>query len=245
MMGTFLARALHATLRHGCAGRQLASSCGTTIPATEQVMRALTVAPGIANSARVEDVPEPPRVRRRRAGAHPGARRLRHRPRNRVGRLRLGAAGRKAAGDRPRIARRSVRGARRQRTSPRRSRRRHRAPARSGAVPGLRGRRMGYVPQRPLHRARHQGAQRLRCRIFSASSPTFCVKVDRALGDAGVLVEPTSVVAKAWDHTERIGRRSRAWQPQTLLGHRRRADRSARRTDRRAARPRRPCARPS
>ena len=34
---------------------------------------------------------------------------------------------------------------------------------------------------------------------------------------AGVLVEPTSIVAKAWDHTERIGRRSRAWQPKTLL----------------------------
>jgi threonine dehydrogenase-like Zn-dependent dehydrogenase len=32
-----------------------------------------------------------------------------------------------------------------------------------------------------------------------------------------VLVEPASVVAKAWDHTERIGGRSRAWQPQTLL----------------------------
>jgi threonine dehydrogenase-like Zn-dependent dehydrogenase len=47
--------------------------------------------------------------------------------------------------------------------------------------------------------------------------PDFLVKVDQALGDAGVLVEPASVVAKAWDHTERIGRRSRAWQPQTLL----------------------------
>jgi threonine dehydrogenase-like Zn-dependent dehydrogenase len=47
--------------------------------------------------------------------------------------------------------------------------------------------------------------------------PDFLVKVDHSLGDAGVLVEPTSVVAKAWDHTERIGRRSRAWQPQTLL----------------------------
>ena len=33
----------------------------------------------------------------------------------------------------------------------------------------------------------------------------------------GVLVEPTSIVAKAWDHTERIGRRSRAWSPKTLL----------------------------
>jgi threonine dehydrogenase-like Zn-dependent dehydrogenase len=47
--------------------------------------------------------------------------------------------------------------------------------------------------------------------------PDFLVKIDGALGDAGVLVEPTSVVAKAWDHTERIGQRSRAWQPQTLL----------------------------
>src|SRR5580704_5676572 len=47
--------------------------------------------------------------------------------------------------------------------------------------------------------------------------PDFLVKVDRTLGDAGVLVEPTSVVAKAWDHTERIGHRSRSFQPQTLL----------------------------
>ena len=32
-----------------------------------------------------------------------------------------------------------------------------------------------------------------------------------------MLLEPTSVVAKAWDHTERIGQRSRSWQPKTLL----------------------------
>ena len=32
-----------------------------------------------------------------------------------------------------------------------------------------------------------------------------------------MLLEPTSVVAKAWDHTERIGRRSRSWRPKTLL----------------------------
>ncbi|MBA3983314.1 MAG: glucose 1-dehydrogenase [Actinomycetota bacterium] len=34
--------------------------------------------------------------------------------------------------------------------------------------------------------------------------PEFAVKVSAALGDAAVLVEPTSVVAKAWDHVERI-----------------------------------------
>jgi len=43
------------------------------------------------------------------------------------------------------------------------------------------------------------------------------VKLDPSLDTNGVLVEPTSVVAKAWDHTERIGRRSRGFQPKTLL----------------------------
>ncbi|MEO6877354.1 MAG: alcohol dehydrogenase catalytic domain-containing protein, partial [Gemmatimonadaceae bacterium] len=37
--------------------------------------------------------------------------------------------------------------------------------------------------------------------------PAFVVRLDPALGDLGVLVEPASVVAKAWEHTERIGRR--------------------------------------
>jgi threonine dehydrogenase-like Zn-dependent dehydrogenase len=36
------------------------------------------------------------------------------------------------------------------------------------------------------------------------------------LGDLGVLLEPTTVVAKAWDHIERIGRRAE-WKPQTVL----------------------------
>jgi glucose 1-dehydrogenase len=47
--------------------------------------------------------------------------------------------------------------------------------------------------------------------------PEFLIKLDPSLGMHGVLVEPTSIVAKAWDHIERIGRRSRAWQPKTLL----------------------------
>ena len=47
--------------------------------------------------------------------------------------------------------------------------------------------------------------------------PEFLIKLDPSLGMHGVLVEPTSIVAKAWDHIERIGRRSRAWQPRTLL----------------------------
>jgi threonine dehydrogenase-like Zn-dependent dehydrogenase len=38
--------------------------------------------------------------------------------------------------------------------------------------------------------------------------PGFAVKVDPSLGDLGVLLEPTSVVAKAWEHLERIGARA-------------------------------------
>jgi threonine dehydrogenase-like Zn-dependent dehydrogenase len=52
---------------------------------------------------------------------------------------------------------------------------------------------------------------------FFRIEPEYTVKLDPSLGMNGVLVEPTSVVAKAWDHTERIGHRSRAWQPKTLL----------------------------
>lgn len=46
--------------------------------------------------------------------------------------------------------------------------------------------------------------------------PEFAVKVDKSLGLAGVLTEPTSVVAKAWEQIERIG--GRAWfEPRSLL----------------------------
>jgi glucose 1-dehydrogenase len=47
--------------------------------------------------------------------------------------------------------------------------------------------------------------------------PEFAVKIDPALGIFGVLMEPTSIVAKAWDHSERIGQRSAAWRAKTLL----------------------------
>jgi threonine dehydrogenase-like Zn-dependent dehydrogenase len=47
--------------------------------------------------------------------------------------------------------------------------------------------------------------------------PDFLVKLDAGLGLTGVLLEPASVVAKAWEHTMRIGARSAAWQPRTAL----------------------------
>jgi glucose 1-dehydrogenase len=55
------------------------------------------------------------------------------------------------------------------------------------------------------------GAERFRI------EPEFIVKVDPALGIAAVLMEPTSIVAKAWDQVEAIGRRSQSGRPRNLL----------------------------
>lgn len=44
----------------------------------------------------------------------------------------------------------------------------------------------------------------------------FCVKVDPRLGELGVLLEPASVVAKAWDITLRLGARA-VFEPRTVL----------------------------
>lgn len=46
--------------------------------------------------------------------------------------------------------------------------------------------------------------------------PEYLVAVDPGLGALGVLLEPATVVAKAWDHVEKIGRRS-SWAPRTVL----------------------------
>jgi glucose 1-dehydrogenase len=46
--------------------------------------------------------------------------------------------------------------------------------------------------------------------------PEFAVKLDPGLGRLGVLLEPASVVAKAWEHVERIGRRA-LWEPRRAL----------------------------
>ena len=44
----------------------------------------------------------------------------------------------------------------------------------------------------------------------------MCVKVEPALGLAAVLLEPATILAKAWEHVERIGRRAR-WEPKRAL----------------------------
>jgi threonine dehydrogenase-like Zn-dependent dehydrogenase len=179
-------------------------------------MRAITVSPGVANSARLEDVPPPP--------VSDGAILVRT--------LALGVCGTDReiiAGDygwSPPGQTRLVLG--------------HESlgqveetPAHSGFAPGdlVVGvvRRPDPVPcpacaagewdmcrngryvERGIKERHGYGADQFRL------EPDFAIKVDPTLGVLGVLVEPTSVVAKAWDHIERIGARSRSWHPRTVM----------------------------
>jgi glucose 1-dehydrogenase len=182
----------------------------------EQIMRAITVLPGVANSARLDNVPPPP--------PSDGAILVRT--------LALGVCGT----DREIVA--GHYGA----TPPGEERlvlgheslgRVVEAPPGSGFAPGdhLVGivRRPDPVPcpacaagewdmcrngryvERGIKERHGYGAEEFRV------EPGFAIRIDPALGMLGVLVEPASVVAKAWDHVERIGARSRAWQPRSVL----------------------------
>jgi threonine dehydrogenase-like Zn-dependent dehydrogenase len=70
--------------------------------------------------------------------------------------------------------------------------------------------RNGRYTERGIKEAHGFAAQRFR------SDPQFLVRLAPGLGLCGVLLEPASVVAKAWEHVERIGRRAR-WSPRRLL----------------------------
>ncbi len=71
--------------------------------------------------------------------------------------------------------------------------------------------RNGRYTERGIKERHGYGAERFRI------EPEFAVKIDPRLGILGVLLEPASILAKAWDHTERIGARARGWQPKSLL----------------------------
>ena len=60
--------------------------------------------------------------------------------------------------------------------------------------------RNGLYTEHGIKKRNGFGAERFRI------APEFAVKVDSALGMLGVLLEPTSVVAKAWDHCDRVWR---------------------------------------
>ena len=179
-------------------------------------MRAITVLPGIANSARLDEVPEPPLsdgavlVRTRALGvcatdreilsgaygtAPPGQGRLV------LGHESLGtvetapADSEVAPGD---LVVGIVR-----RPDPQ--------PCSACAVGECDMCRNGCYTERGIKERHGYGAERFRI------EPEFVVKVDPALDILGVLLEPASVLAKAWDHSERIGQRARGWQPRSLL----------------------------
>ena len=179
-------------------------------------MRALTVAPGMANSAQVEDIADPPRsdgavlvrtvalgvcgtdreiVSGRYGWAPPGQRRLV------IGHESLGIVQAAPAGCGVNAGDLVVGIVRR--PDP--------VPCAACAVGEWDMCRNGLYTERGIKERNGFGAE------FFRVEPDFLVKVDPSLGIAGVLLEPTSVVAKAWDHTERIGQRSRSWQPKTLL----------------------------
>jgi len=179
-------------------------------------MRALTVAPGVANSTRLEDVAEPPSsdgavlVRTLALGvcgtdreivsgaygsAPPGEDRLV------IGHESLGTVQEAPAGCGVKVGDRVVGIVRR--PDP--------VPCPACGVGEWDMCRNGRYTERGIKERHGYGAEYFRI------EPDFLVTVDPALGIAGVLLEPTSIVAKAWDHTERIGERSLAWQPKTVL----------------------------
>ena len=70
--------------------------------------------------------------------------------------------------------------------------------------------RNGLYTERGINKRHGYASERFRI------EPDFLVKVDSTLGLAGVLLEPASVVAKAWEQIVRIGARS-VWQPRRVL----------------------------
>src|SRR5580704_14627096 len=182
----------------------------------EVVMRALTVAPGVAKSARVDDIADPPRsdgailvrtlalgvcgtdreiVSGRYGQAPPGQKRLV------IGHESLGKVQEAPAGCGFTPGDLVVGIVRR--PDP--------VPCSCCAVGEWDMCRNGRYTERGIKERNGYGSDYFRV------EPEFLIKLDPSLGMNGVLVEPTSVVAKAWDHTDQIGRRSRAWQPKTAL----------------------------
>lgn len=71
--------------------------------------------------------------------------------------------------------------------------------------------RNGRFSERGIKGRDGYGAERFRI------EPEFALKVDPALGRLGVLLEPASILAKAWQQIEWVGRRGRGWRPERLL----------------------------
>ena len=70
--------------------------------------------------------------------------------------------------------------------------------------------RNGLYTERGIKERNGFGAERWR------TYPDFAVRLDENLREVGVLMEPATILAKAWDHIARIGERAK-WEPKTLL----------------------------
>jgi glucose 1-dehydrogenase len=68
----------------------------------------------------------------------------------------------------------------------------------------------GEYTERGIKQLHGYGSERWRV------EPDFAIRLDAGLEDVGVLVEPTSVVAKAWEQIERIGARA-TFAPRSVL----------------------------
>src|SRR5438093_10611683 len=179
-------------------------------------MRAITVHPGIANSARLDDVPEPPPadgailVRTRALGVCGTDREILSGAYGSApsgeGRLVLGHESLgvvEAAPENCGVARGDLVVGIVRRPDPQ--------PCPACAVGEWDMCRNGHYTERGIKERHGYGAERYRL------EPEFTVKVDPALGLLGVLLEPSSILAKAWDQTERIGHRTGTWRPRILL----------------------------
>jgi threonine dehydrogenase-like Zn-dependent dehydrogenase len=71
--------------------------------------------------------------------------------------------------------------------------------------------RNGRYTERGIKERHGYGAEQFRL------EPDFTIPIDPSLGHLGVLMEPTSIVAKAWEQVQRIGGRSTYWRPRVAL----------------------------
>jgi threonine dehydrogenase-like Zn-dependent dehydrogenase len=69
----------------------------------------------------------------------------------------------------------------------------------------------GRYTERGIKERHGYGSERWRV------EPGYCVKLDPALAEVGMLLEPTTILAKAWDHIDRIGRRAGWWEVRRVL----------------------------
>jgi threonine dehydrogenase-like Zn-dependent dehydrogenase len=179
-------------------------------------MRAITVQPGLANSARLDDIPEPEPddrsllvrtlalgvcgtdreiVAAQHGSAPEGEQRLV------LGHESLGVVEKAPAGSGFAAGDHVVGIVRRPDPVP--------CPACAGGEWDMC--QNGRYTERGIKGRHGFGAERFRL------DPAFAVKVDKRLGLHAVLLEPTSIVAKAWAHTDAIARRARTSAPKRLL----------------------------